>query len=230
MWALVESNSISKIYTRPTAITIGFVAATYYTAEDEAANSEHVEGTLKTPRQGTNYPQNIFNLWTEAELKAIGIYEITVNNTNLKDKEYYQNTDITYTYNSSPDTVTGAYGTATAKSLTDVLYTAEDESNGIGTEGEIRTRGLKSIKKEKINKQANGLLSEYDWYTLRAASGGTAIPSSIATYQAGVRTKANSMCTQIDGVANVDALEALYVYNSDDPPTRSLGEFPDEPS
>ena len=89
--ALVESNSISKIYARPTAITIGFVAATYYTAEDEAANSEHVEGTLKTPRQGTNYPKNIFELWTEAELKAIGIYSITIDNSNLKDEQYYQN-------------------------------------------------------------------------------------------------------------------------------------------
>ena len=35
MWALVESDSVSKVYARPTAITIGFVAATYYTAEDE---------------------------------------------------------------------------------------------------------------------------------------------------------------------------------------------------
>ena len=230
MWALVESGSISKIYTRPTAITIGFVAATYYTAEDEAANSEHVEGTLKTPRQGTNYPQNIFNLWTEAELKAIGIYSITIDNTNLKDKEYYTNTDITYTYNSSPDTVTGAYGTATALSLTDVLYTATDESNGLGTEGELRTRGLKNLKKETINGRANALLQKYDWYTLRAASGVTAIPSSVSTYQAAVRTKANSMCTQIDNAADVDALAALYVYNDATPPVRPLGEFPDEPS
>ena len=230
MWALVESNSVSKVFARPTAITIGFVAATYYTAEDEAANSEHVEGTLKTPRQGTNYPANIFELWTEAELKAIGIYEITVDNTNLKDKKYYTNTDITYTYNSSPDTVTGAYGTATALSLTDVLYTAEDESNGLGTEGEIRTRGLKPRKKEQINNQANGLLSEYDWYTLRAASGGTAIPSSVSTYQAAVRTKSNSMCTQIDNAADIDALAALYVYNTDDPPTRPLGEWPTKPT
>ena len=29
MWALVESDSVSKVYARPTAITIGFVAATY---------------------------------------------------------------------------------------------------------------------------------------------------------------------------------------------------------
>ena len=181
MWALVESNSVSKIYARPTALQLGDI----------------------------QYPQNIFNLWTEAELKAIGIYEITVDNTNLKDKKYYTNTDVTYTYNSSPDTVTGAYGTATAKLLADVLFTADDESNGLGTEGEIRTRGLKNLKKETINRQANGLLSEYDWYTLRAASGGTAIPSAIATYQAAVRTKANEHSTAIDAVANVDALAAL---------------------
>ena len=38
------------------------------------------------------------------------------------------------------------------------------------------------------------------------------------------------MCTQIDGAADVDALAALYVYNSDDPPVRPLGEWPNEPS
>ena len=230
MWALVESNSVSKVFTRPTPITIGFVAATYYTAEDEAANSEHVEGTLKTPRQGTNYPANIFELWTEAELKAIGIYEITVDNTNLKDKKYYTNTAITYTYNSSPDTVTGAYGTATALSLTDVLYTATDESNGLGTEGEIKTRGLKTSHKEIINSKAYNRLQDSDWLVLRAAEGGTAVPSTWTTWRAAVRTKANSMCTQIDNAADVDALAALYVYNDATPPVRPLGEFPDEPS
>ena len=242
MWALVESNSVSKIYTRPTAITIGFVAATYYTEEVLYADGDdlpedksigdvkYAVGDLKTPRQGTNYPKNIFELWTEAELKAIGIYSITIDNSNLKDEQYYQNTSITYTYNSSPDTVTGAYGTATAKSLTDVLYTATDESNGLGTEGELRTRGLKYRKKETINGRANALLQKYDWYTLRAASGGTAIPSSVSTYQAAVRTKANSMCTQIDNAADVDALVALYTYNDATPPVRPLGEFPAEPS
>jgi len=38
------------------------------------------------------------------------------------------------------------------------------------------------------------------------------------------------METQIDGVANVDALAALYVFNQDDPPTRPLGEWPTKPS
>ena len=181
MWAKVEGASITKLIHRPKAITIG----------------------------DTQYSHNIFSLWSETDLKGIGIYSITIDNTNLKDKEYYQNTDITYTYNSSPDTVTGAYGTATAKSLVDVLYTAEDESNDLGTEGEIKQYGLKNRHKGSINITAAGYLAQYDWYTLRAADGGTAIPSAIATYRTAVRTKANQHTTAIDAVENVDALAAL---------------------
>ena len=201
MWAKVEGASIKEIIPRPKAMTIG----------------------------DTQYPHNIFELWGAAELKGLGIYPITIDYTNLKDNKYYINTGINYTWDSDNETVTGAYGTATAKSLTNVLYTAQNESDGIGIEGEVKTVGLKITHKNSINSQANSLLSEYDWYTLRAASGGTAIPSSVATYQAAVRTKANSMCTQIDGAANVDALAALYVYNSDNPPVRPLGEWPSKP-
>ena len=48
---------------------------------------------------------------------------------------------------------------------------------------------------------------------VRATEGGTAVPSSITTKRAAVRTKANAMCTQITNAADVDALAALYVYN-----------------
>ena len=196
MWALVESNSVSKIYARPTSLLLN----------------------------GLRHPANIFNLWTKAELKAIGIYEITIDYTNLKDKDYYQNTDITYTYNSSPDTVTGAYGTATAKSLNNT--TSTDPSTG----NQSTVYGLKTLHKNRVNSEANALLSTYDWYTLRATDGGTAVPSSVATYRTAVRTKANQMTTAIDNATDVDALAALYVYISEDPPTRPLGEFPDDPS
>ena len=181
MWAKVEGASITELIPRPKAMTIG----------------------------DTQYPHNIFSLWSEADLKGIGIYSITIDNTNLKDKEYYQNTDITYTWDSDNETVTGTYGTATARPLADVLYTAEDESDGLGTEGDIKQYGLKDRHKGLINKQAAGYLTKYDWYTLRAASGGTAIPSSVSTYQAAVRTKANQHTTAIDAVENVDALAAL---------------------
>ena len=196
MWARVESDTVTKIYTRPKALTIDDV----------------------------NYPANIFSMWTSAELKALGIYEVVIDNTNLKDQEYYINTNQTFAFASN--TVTASYGTATAQAIADTLFTAQDETDGLGTEGEVKTVGLKTQHKDKINSQAAGTLQDTDWMVIRAAEGGTAVPGAITTWRAAVRTKANSMQAQIDGAANVDALAALYVYNDSTPPVRPLGEFP----
>ena len=191
MWALVESGSVSKIFTRPTQIKINDI----------------------------NYPSNIFMLWSSSELKAIGIYEIVIDNTNLKDKKYYINTN--QSFNFASDTVTASYGTATAKAIADVT---DDDGNV--------TKGLKSIKKENLNAEAGGILQSTDWMTIRETEGGTAMPSNIKTWRASVRTKANAMCTQIDNAADVDALAALYEYTNtgtEEEPvfTRPLGEFPE---
>ena len=87
MWALVESGSVTKIYTRPKSLTIGDV----------------------------NYPSNIFMLWTSSELEAIGIYSVVIDNTNYKNEEYYTNTNQSFAFSSG--TVTATYGTATAQDL-----------------------------------------------------------------------------------------------------------------
>ena len=165
MWARLESNTIKEILTRPKALTIG----------------------------GVQYPSNIFSMWTDAELAVIGIVPVTIDSTNLKDKEYYINTDITYAYDTETGKATGTYGTATAKAIAD----------------------LKTSHKKAINSEAANRLAPTDWMVLREADGGTAMPSDIKTKRAAVRTKANAMCTQIDGAANVDALAALYVYNNE---------------
>ena len=196
MWALVESGSVTKVYNRPRALTIGDVS----------------------------YPQNIFTMWTSSELEALGIYDVVIDNTNFKNQEYYINTDQTFALASG--TVTASYGTATVQAIADTLYTAEDETDGLGTEGEVKSTGLKTSHKGMINQQAGSLLSQTDWYSIRAADGGTAVPSSVSNHRTAVRTKANAMCTQIDNAANVDALVALYVYNDATPPVRPLGEFP----
>jgi len=185
MWALVESDNVTQVYTRPKGLTIGDV----------------------------NYPSNIFMLWSSSELEAIGIYEIVINNSNLKDKKYYINTNQSFAF--ADGTVTATYGTATAKAIADV--TNDDDTV---------TPGLKTNYKDVINAQAGGILQPTDWMVVRAAEGGTAVPSSITTWRAAVRTKANAMQVQIDNAANVDALAALYVYNDDEPPVRPLGEFP----
>ena len=163
-------------------------------------------------------------LWSSSELEAIGIYEVVVDNTNLKDKEYYINTD--QSFNFASGTVTASYGTATALPLEDILFTAQDETDGLGTEGEVKQPGIRQGHIDRINAQAAGILQPTDWMVIRATEGGTAVPSSITTKRAAVRTKANAMCTQITNAANVDALAALYVYNDADTPVRPLGELP----
>ena len=180
MWALVESGSVSKIFTKPTQLTIGDI----------------------------KYPRNIFQLWSESELKAIGIYEVVQDDTNKKDKEYYTNTEQSFGF--ADNTVTASYGTPTAKDLNE----------------------LKVSKKENLNAEAGGILQSTDWMVIREADGGTAMPSNIKTWRASVRTKANDMCTQIDNAADVDALAALYEYTNtgtEEEPvfTRPLGEFPE---
>ena len=201
MWALVENNSVTRVYTRPTAITVGDV----------------------------QYPANIMSMWTASELEAIGIYEVVQDNTNLKDSRYYYNG--AESFNFADGVVTRSYGVATAKELADTLWTQEDiDSMDTAPEdvsvGDLRARGLTFIHKQRINNQANSILSETDWYRIRAEDGGAAMPANILTFRATIRTESNTMCDLIDAAASVDALAALYVYNSDDPSTRPLGEFP----
>ncbi len=188
MWAKVESGSVTEIYTRPKQLTIG----------------------------NTQYPRNIFELWSSSELEAIGIYEVVEDNTNFKDQRYYLNTNQSFAFASGK--VTATYGTATAMSL--------DDSGS----GETLVRGLKYRHKADINNQAASLLSKHDWMSIREAEGGTDMPSNIKTWRGEIRSMANSMCTKIDNASSVDALAALYVYNTANPPLRPLEEFPAEPS
>ena len=202
MFALVESGSITKTLNGNRGITIGDV----------------------------QYPQNIFTLWSTAEKEAIGIYEVVWDNTNKKDEAYYNNTNQTFAF--ADGVVTASYGSATANALADTLFTAQDEIDGKGTEGEVAARGLKFKHKEIIKQQASSLLTNYDWYVIRKADAGTAIPSAITTYRAAVRTKSGQMETAIDNAADVDALAALYEYvntGTEENPVmeRPLGEFPE---
>ena len=198
MWALTNSdNTINEIITRPKQLTIG----------------------------DTQYPRTIFNMWTASELEVLKIYKVVIDNTNLKDDSYYRNAEQTFAFASG--TVTASYGTPTARALDNVLWTAEDEAAfAWKVEGQVKETGIRAKYKVNINHEAAGLLASTDWMIIRAAEGGTAVPSATTTWRAAVRTKANSMQAQIDGAANVDALAALYVYNDATPQVRPLGEFP----
>jgi hypothetical protein len=178
---------------------------------------------------GNKYPAAIYTLWTEAERNAIGIYTVEIDNTNKKDEEWYINTNISYAF--SDGKVKGTYGTATAKKIADTLWTEQDKTDGLIRDGEdvgdVATEGLKTIKKRMIDNQCAGLLAPSDWMVVRATETGGTMDSGWKTWRASVRTKCNSMQTQIDNASDVDALAALFTYTTTDGVTsRPLGEFP----
>ena len=198
MFALVEDGSITKYYSGNRGITLG----------------------------SNQYPKAIFTLWTKDEREAIGIYEVVWDNSKKKDETYYINTNVSYAF--AGGKVTASYGSATAKPHADVLFTAEDEDNGLGTEGELNTRGLKYNFIQTVKKQAARILQDTDWYITRKADAGTAVPSAITTHRAAVRTKAAEQETAITNAADTPALETLYTYTEqeDGSFTRPLGELP----
>ena len=180
---------------------------------------------------GIKHSADIFtSKWTESERNAIGVYTVEIDNTNKKDSEWYDNTNITYAFGSGK--VTGTYGTATAKAIADTLWTSKDKTDGLipsGKDvGDVATEGLKTIKKRMIDSQCAQLLAPSDWMYIKAGEEGVSMDSGWKTWRASVRTKCNSMQTQIDNAANVDALAALFNYTEqgDGSFTRPLGEFP----
>ena len=200
MFALIESGSITKYLNGNKGITLG----------------------------DTQYPRAIYTLWSEAERNAIGIYTIEYDNSNKKDETWYLNTNQTYTYDASAGTVTAAYGSATAKAHADTNFSAQDEEDGKGTEGEVATRGLKYNLIKTVKSEAAGELAKTDWYITRNAEKSTAIPSAITTHRDLVRSRQSTMETQITNASNTPALETLYTYttDSDGVHSRPLAEIP----
>ena len=188
-----------------------------------------IRGNKGVEINGIKHPASIFTLWSESERNAIGVYTVEIDETNKKDQEWYLNTNITYSF--SGGKVKGTYGTATGRAIADTLYTETDKSNGdipTGKDvGDVRDEGLKTIKKRMIDNQCAGILKDSDWMVVKATETGGTMNSAWKTWRASVRTKCNSMQTQIDNAADTAALQALFTYTTTDGVTsRPLGEFP----
>jgi len=202
MYAIVEDNKIKQIITNPKSIVVGDV----------------------------RYPAKIFQLWSQSELNAIGIYEVITDSTNFKDQAYYNNTN--EEYNFADNQVTRSWGTATPKRLEDEDAVDKDGENILDDDGnQVINYGLKTDKKKIVKQQASGLLEKTDWHNHKALDDDTyTIPDNVKAYRANVRSKSNEMETQIDACTNVDELKALYEYTrqEDGTQTRPLAEFPEE--
>jgi len=202
MYAIVEDNNITQYINNPKSVVIGDV----------------------------RYPAKIFQLWSQSELNAIGIYEVITDSTNYKDPAYYNNTN--EQYNFANNQVTKSWGTATAKRLNDENAVDEDGNNLLDDDGnQVINYGLKTEKKKIVKQQASGLLAPTDWYVVKSTEvADYDIPANILSFRADVRSKSNEMETQIDNCTTVDELKALYEYTTqeDGTQTRPLAEFPEE--
>jgi hypothetical protein len=153
MWASIDSdNNVTKVYTRPTAITYGDV----------------------------NYPQNVMSSWSNDELATILVYPVVEDSTNYEDPSYYINTNETFTYYDSvavngityTNTVVGAYGTATPKALNDTTnddgtVTPGLKSNAITAQNQLAYSLLEPSDWYVVRKSENGTAIPADWDTWR---------------------------------------------------------------
>ena len=165
---------------------------------------EIINGAKAMTIDGTQYPASIFKIWSAADLKAKGLYSYS--ETGHKDTFYYNMGAISYTVDDDAGTVVGAY-TSTAKGMDDVKWTSKEISDGDAPTGAttdtVKTKGLKTLWKEKIKASAASLITPYDWYSLRKAQAGTAIPSDINTYMNAVRTASAVNEANVASTANV---------------------------
>jgi len=153
MWASVDTDdNVTKVYTRPTAITYGDV----------------------------NYPANVMSSWSNAELATIGVYPVVEDTSNYEDPAYYINTNEIFTYYDSvsvggityTNTVVGAYGTATPKALDDTTnpdgtVTLGLKSNAITTQKNQAYGLLQPSDWYVVRQSENGTAIPADWDTWR---------------------------------------------------------------
>ena len=141
-------------------------------------------GLIKTPRgltiDGIQHPRNIFTLWSKAELAAIGIKPASITSV---DTRYNNSGEITW--NTDGEEAVGTYAT-TEKAVAD----------------------LKTEMKATVKSMASSTLAPSDWMHLREGDGGTAMPADWKTYRAAVRSTSNTKETEIDALADLDAVKA----------------------
>jgi hypothetical protein len=159
---------------------------------------------------GINHPKALFTLWTDAERLAIGIVPVTTSGSHL-DTTYYIEKDPTYTIASDKSSVIRTIGVKDVdKDLEDVN---EVDENGI----QNIIRGLKYNAIQNIKEQQSEYLTKTDWYIIRKADNGTAIPSVIQTWRDAIRTDATRIENAITAVTTMDQFIALHTstHNED---------------
>jgi hypothetical protein len=204
MWARIENNKIVEYYDKKQSIVLNNV----------------------------RYSSQIFTIWTDAQRRDLGIVPVVISGTHL-DTKYYIEQNHSDAIAGDGNSIIRTIGVKAAdKNLNDVneVWTQAQIDGGHAPDGtsandpkldedgnQIITRGLKYNAIQKVKEQQAGLLAETDWYIIRKADAGTAIPSNIQTWRNAIRADATRIETAITNAADMNAFIALHTntYNED---------------
>ena len=142
-------------------------------------------GVIKTPKEitynGVTHPRQIFRKWSKPELAALGIRPASIV---TPDGRYYR---------------TGAESYTLVNDEWVISYATTDRD----------VDQLKTSMKAKVKSIASSTLARSDWMRIREEDGGTSMSADWKTYRSDVRAASNTKETEIDALADLDAIK-LY--------------------
>ena len=183
MWARIEDNKIVEYYDRKKSIVLNNV----------------------------RYSSQIFTIWTDAQRKDLGIVPIVISGSHL-DTNYYIEHNHSDAIAEDGNSVIRTIGVKAADRKLENEDAVDEDGNKLKDKdgNQVINYGLKHNAIQKVKAQQAGYLSETDWYIIRKADAGTAIPSNIQTWRNAIRTDATEIETAITNAADMDAFIALH--------------------
>ena len=190
MWARIENNTIIEYYDRKQSLVLNDV----------------------------RYSSQVFTIWTDTQRKELGIVPIVISGSHL-DTKYYIEHNHTDAIAEDGNSVIRTIGVKAAdRALEDVDAVDEDGNAFLDDYGvQMVTRGLKYNAIQNVKQQQSGYLSRTDWYIIRKADVGTAIPTAIQTFRNAIRADATRIENAITAATTMDEFIALHTttYNED---------------
>jgi len=183
MWARIESNNIVEYYDRKQSIVLNNV----------------------------RYSSQIFTIWTDAQRKDLGILPIVISGSHL-DTNYYIEKNHSDAIAGDGNSVIRTIGVKAADRKLENEDAVDEDGNKLKDKdgNQVINYGLKHNAIQKVKKQQEGFLAQTDWYIIRKADAGTAIPSNIQTWRNAIRSDATAIETAITNAADMTAFIALH--------------------
>jgi len=183
MWARIEDNKIVEYYDRKKSIVLNNV----------------------------RYSSQIFTIWTDTQRKELGIVPIVISGSHLNTKYYIEHNHSDAIAGDGNSVIRTIGVKAADRALEDVDAVDKDGNKLKDIKGnQIIQRGLKYNAIQKVKAQQKGYLEETDWYIIRKADAGTAIPANVQTWRNAIRSDATEIETAITNAADMNAFIALH--------------------